>query len=425
MSGNRRSCRLAFHRRRPLVGALAVALAALGGACTTAKARQAVQRPSTPQAAEAQRDCEQGSASACGLFGRLLTSGEPTDADLERGMVLLELACGQDDLPACAAIGGIYAREARSSVSARARAQGMLSRACDRGAANACTKLARLTVWVAPRDRQAAGERLRRACELGDPEGCEDLALFEEKREIDSGDRNRVDEAFARACQAGRPASCHRLALRGLEAPASRERSLTLLATNCTRGYSPSCNLAAIRYAPLLSANAACEQAVPFAARSCSAGDSMGCALVDACDLSTPARHAAALERLHSACETDQPLACLYWGDVQEATAGHEDGPVRRAYGMACLQRESPGASLACARAGAYDLAHAGSSLEAERTISRLADQCISGSAPACCVLAGEYQSGKWVKADPARTAELRARACTLGDQRCCDVAAH
>ncbi len=143
----------------------------------TAQPRQSVRAPSTPEAAEAQRSCNQGVAAACGALGRMLTAGEPHDAELERGMVLLELACGQDDPPSCAALGGIYARQARNNASARSRAQEMLSRACERSAANACTKLGRLFGT-----REAAGDTFRRACELGDPEGCEAFAFFEEEQ---------------------------------------------------------------------------------------------------------------------------------------------------------------------------------------------------------------------------------------------------
>jgi TPR repeat protein len=158
----------------------------------------------------------------------------------------------------------------------------------------------------------------------------------------------------------------------------------------------------------------------PFAQQSCATGDSLGCALGDACQLTTPSSRPAALERLRAACEADQPLACLYWGDAQEGDPTHDDGRIRRAYGMACERRESPGAWLACTRAEAYELAHATSHLEADSAISHLRDQCLATSAPACCILADEYQSGKWVPADPERTTELRERACKLGEQRCC-----
>jgi len=299
----------------------------------------------------------------------------------------------------------------------------MLSHACDAGAANGCTALGRLDERVDRHNRTVAASKFRRACELGDPEGCEALAVFQEHSEI-GDEKSTVDEAYSRACRGGRLGSCHRLALRGLEDPATRERSVQLLIDNCSSGFAPSCNLAAMRYAPLLSAAASCERAIPLAGRACTAGDSLGCVLVDACQLRTPPNRAAALERLRSACEADQPSACLYWGDAQEGEPARDDKRIRRAYGMACARRESPGAWLACARADAFDLAHATSHLEADRAIEHLRDQCVAESAPACCSLADEYQSGKWVPADPSRTAELRQRACKLGERRCCDPGA-
>jgi TPR repeat protein len=264
-------------------------------------------------------------------------------------------------------------------------------------------------------------ENFRRGCELGDPEGCEALAFLEENSEIIDGRKTAVDEAFARACRGGRPGSCHRLALRWLEDAAAQERSMALLIDNCNRGYTPSCNVAAIRYAPLLSPVTSCERVLPFAERSCATDDSLGCALADAYHMTTPANRAAALERLRSACETDQPLACLYWSDAEEGDPARDDQQVRRAYGMACQRRDSPGFWLGCARAEAHDLAHATSHIEVDSAISHLRDQCVAGSAPACCILAGEYQSGTWMPADPVRSIELRKRGCVLGDRRCCD----
>ncbi len=102
-----------------------------------------------------------------------------------------------------------------------------------------------------------------------------------------------------------------------------------------------------------------------------------------------------------------------------------DDGRVRRAYGLACGRRDSPGVWIACARADVYDLAHATSHIEADAAISHLRDQCLATSAAACCILAGEYQSGKWMPVDPVRTTELRKRGCMLGDQSCCDKDAH
>jgi TPR repeat protein len=45
---------------------------------------------------------------------------------------------------------------------------------------------------------------------------------------------------------------------------------------------------------------------------------------------------------------------------------------------------------------------------------------CERGSGDACCALAGEYASGKWLPPDQAHAAELRARACELGRPACC-----
>jgi TPR repeat protein len=87
---------------------------------------------------------------------------------------------------------------------------------------------------------------------------------------------------------------------------------------------------------------------------------------------------------------------------------------------LASCRQRSLGSPIACARVAAGDLASASTSLEADQAIANLRELCIRSSADACCALGDQYQSGKWVPADPAKATELRKRACELGRGRCC-----
>ena len=92
-----------------------------------------------PEEADAERGCQQGEPSACGVLGRMLIAAG-TDQNFERGIVLLEIACGQDDAPACTTLTRVYMRGSNDKQSL-ARAHDLATRGCERGAAVACTQL--------------------------------------------------------------------------------------------------------------------------------------------------------------------------------------------------------------------------------------------------------------------------------------------
>lgn len=378
---------------------------------------------------EAERRCQEGTIAACGDLGRRLTSDEievdGAKKNLEQGLVLLELACGQDDPSSCTALGELYGQHAKPGGALQARARDLLTRTCRRGAASACTALGDVIQGADPGSRGEASEAFRDGCQRGDAAGCEKYGLVQS-----GGDNDRKDlaeEAFARACTTGRRSSCHFLAMMRLNEPTTHDRGAAMLGDNCQAGFARSCDVAAALFAPLLSLKPRCELALPPARQACEAQDPIGCALVRACGLPVPELRRPALEHLAASCGAGVGVACLYWADAQE-NPHPDDAPadparVKRAYQQACQER-SLGAQIACARIAAEELAHASSGLEADRSIANLREMCIHSSADACCVLADQYQSGKWIAADPTRSTELRRRACDLGLGRCCQPAA-
>src|SRR3569833_1045056 len=57
----------------------------------------------------AQLRCQAGDLASCGELGRSLLRDARDERDLERGLVLLEGACCQQDMASCAALGQWYA----------------------------------------------------------------------------------------------------------------------------------------------------------------------------------------------------------------------------------------------------------------------------------------------------------------------------
>ena len=421
------------------LAALALATVALAAACGAPRAEGRLGWG--PGELEAERRCQAGSPAACGELGRHLIADIGVQKDRERGLVLLEIACGQDDLPSCTALAAAYAQRLPHDKQTLARARDFATRACERRSAEACTEIGEVAFFEDRSNERAPSEAFRTGCRMGDARGCELFGLLASRNEV-TRDRAAAEEAFAAGCSLGRRSSCHFLAMTRLRTPATRAAAVAMIVDNCTRHRHPaSCAVAAMFGAPLISGQPDCGRAAPYADSACAAKDAAGCAVADACKLEetrgvgmaaagvTPAPAARdALERLRVACDRNVPLACLYWADAQEPRAGAAVDPtvdpdrVRSAYVVAC-RSESDAASVACPRVAIGDLGVAESATEAERPLTILRQACERSSGEACCALAEEHRRGQWVGADAQKAVELRAKACGLGWQACCGQA--
>jgi TPR repeat protein len=395
-------------------------LAAAGASCADPAAQGHLGW--TPPELDAERRCQQGAVAACGELGRSLVARSDGGRDQERGLVLLEVACGQDDLPSCASLGRMYID--RTHAKSRARARELLDRTCARGSGEACTALAAVRKMDGA-DRAEVAAALEKGCGLGDALGCE---LYGEAQWHTFGaGRARGEEAFGKACALGRLSSCHVLAAALARNPERHATGLELLEKNCGHGYVRSCSVLAANFAPVVGPRPDCRLALPFAQRACAGKDVDACSIAAACALAGPER-ATALADLRAACERGVGTSCLYWADAAGASAGAGadggagdagDGRVEKAYEIACNDG-SPAAPVACPRLAVMVLARANLSDDAERALAILREACERASGEACCGLADEYQRGKWVPGDAAKAGELRTKACTLGQPRCC-----
>lgn len=170
---------------------------------------------------------------------------------------------------------------------------------------------------------------------------------------------------------------------------------------------------------PLLGPESDCKRALPLAAKTCgSSREATACAIRDACQLGDEAQKADALSRLGAACDNRVPFACLCWADAQGRTPADPE-KVARAYEIACRARSFE-SEVACPRLAATKLTGSSTPGEAERLVPFLKKACEMSAGAACCALADVYESGKWVAADPVESKALSARACLLGDSRCC-----
>jgi TPR repeat protein len=404
-------------RKLSVLGALFVLFGLGAGTCAGAGPQGQLGWSNTQRAAE--HDCQNGRVSACTELGKSLTEKTRTDRDFQRGIVLLETTCGQDDLSACTALGLLYGDHPEVG-SARTRARDLLTRACQRRAAEACTGLGEVVRGERWANRREATELFHTGCQLGDARGCELYALTQS---VDNSISNeaRVLAGLDLACRDGRRLDCHLLALAQLRDPSNRVAGAKLLAENCQHGFAMSCSHAAALFAPILSQQPQCSRALPLAEKACAANDEDGCAIAYACRPQNQRDSTSAFERLELDCERGSPLSCLYWAgaQAQRAEGAADPGRVRGAYEVAC-RSDFMGVGVACLRIAAADLGDAKTASEAEKVISFLREGCNRSYGEACCRLAEEYQSGRWVTADSDKVTELRTRACVLGQATCC-----
>lgn len=362
----------------------------------------------TAQAA-AQLRCEGGDVPACGELGRSLVAAGRDRPDIRRGLVLLEGACGREDMASCAALGDWY--RVQDEDPQHARASELLRRACERHVGSGCRALGDLA-FDNGKDVEAAVAWFRAACELNDAEGCEKLGMFERRRDPES---TTAETAWSRGCALGRLSSCYRVGLVQKRNPDTRQAGGALLARTCLRGYPPSCLPGAATFAPGIGGPPGCAEAAPLAQRACLAGTYDGCAILDAC-LLQQGPDEGALGRLRKGCDDGISMACFYWAEAQPPAAAGPDSPVAQAYLEAC-RGHSEAAPSACARSAVLQLDRAANSAEAQEPLQALAALCESGTTAACCALVKVYTAGQVVPPDSERITHFRRRTCAT----CCE----
>ncbi|KIG18634.1 hypothetical protein DB30_07649 [Enhygromyxa salina] len=150
------------------------------------------------------RGCSAGSARSCGLLGADYYEGEAVERDITKAAKLLAGACEQDERQACSLLGNILVTD-HQDLSAAAKvfargcelgdvdscknagviylsklgevqlALGLFERACAERDAEACYNLGAVHgegLYGAAQDLAAGEQWMRKACELGDKDGC-------------------------------------------------------------------------------------------------------------------------------------------------------------------------------------------------------------------------------------------------------------
>jgi uncharacterized protein len=367
--------------------------------------------------------CQDGDTAACRNLGEHLVHDMRPDKDLQRGLILLEIACGGDDWKACAILGDRYADYSGpdGQEGKLGRAVELLGRACAHGIATACTQKGHATARNTPADHIAEKTAFLTGCQLGDALGCEAFAAAEMR--TSHGETIDVEDALSRGCRLSRLESCHALGSLLWRTPKRQAEAMQLWRDACRKGLARSCDQLLAISAPLLSPSPDCGILRDLASKLCLAGDRNGCAIRSACQLRNGANEVAAIvEELSTACAAKHPLSCLYWADASEQSKTADTPRIQDAYRLACHAPDI-GNQRACVRLLGHNLNNSELSDRTDEVAYTLSRYCSGGDAEACCQLAKAYEAGKNVTKDLEKSARLRGKACDLGLVSCCQVA--
>jgi len=205
------------------------------------------------------RACAGGHAPSCGLLGRRYADGSGgVKRDAARAEVLLTDACERDEAAACSSLATLLARGNGTKLDVGG-ARRLREEACERGHGEACFELAtmmRLGIGGERLVRQAVG-RLERGCQLNSADACAALARAHRDGTVVAADptthwslSHKAAGVFEQICNAGDPHGCTelgRLLRHGDGVAADRGRGLELHRDACRKGHGPACMAYVVR----------------------------------------------------------------------------------------------------------------------------------------------------------------------------------
>jgi TPR repeat protein len=313
-----------------------------------------------------------------------------------------------------------------------ARLVAVLGRACDGGHGLSCFVLADVlsTAPSLPRDESREHRLRARACELGEPGPCLDLAEVRDphgKRVAAPDAAAGVAHALALAeagCAAGKGRHCviAGAIYLGFVPPdpakqaAFERKASDALEASCFRGVADDCTSAVVMEGPAAQADP--ERIQRILNRGCELGNGEACfELAKRTTTATAAERAAWLKR---ACDDGREDGCFALAEMQRAAAS---GAARNFAGSVTMDIGLRLARAHCDLGDARGCATLAGALargvvpaaEAARTVDDLERVCEHGELLTCSGVADALLQGPAALRDEVRGARLKKRACELG----------
>ncbi|MFA6315857.1 MAG: hypothetical protein WC943_00405 [Elusimicrobiota bacterium] len=302
----------------------------------------------------------------------------------------------------------------------------LMTMACDSGQSAACTGLAvcHLLGNGVPENKAKAETLYRKACGLGDAQGCNDLA--DSLRNRDSGGLEAEASGFYRkACEGDFGLGCANLAYMredGIGVDKDESLAAKTQARACGLGYHDSCVSAGIMHEFGKGVPKDEARAAELYRQACEAGVGRGCTSLGVMHengkgMRLDPAHAAALYL--KACETlADHRGCSFLGALHLRGKGVEkdDAKALALYGKAC----DNGFWEGCVNLGVMFENGSGTAKDMAKAAGAYRQACDGGHQPGCAALGIMHQYGRGVAKDPAKAAGLFRKACDLGSNEGC-----
>jgi hypothetical protein len=367
--------------------------------------------------------------------------------------VTCDAECVRGPAASCLASGSILERS-RTLPRDPARARIAYERGCSYGVGAACTRAAR-RLRDGVYDAAKLYASFRRACELGDAEGCVELERLAARGVGIKADPEGARRELLRRCDAGLGSACSALAELTSDAPGK----LALQEQACTRGDGAAClGLARAEESATLPAGAQRDgkRILERHTRACELGEPDGCAraaaILDEGLFGVAPDRARAFAMFDAACDDGLDGACIDVGALLDLGDGvapdrergralldaictpspalcfdrasrwvltKEPTHARLAFDVVDASCDGTRDPRACGLAGDLLLVGLGTTVDVPAARGRLAKACASGLHDACRSL-----GDAWAGTDDARAASFWAEACRGEDARACHALA-
>lgn len=358
------------------------------------------------------RACLAGDVEACHLHASTLMRKDRREheEDARSGFMLASRLCEEGHAPACLSAGSSGLCDAAADCDA------MLGRACGAGEGRACTFMANRGAEEA---RQVA--LLDQACSADRPDAlaCYSLGSWYRTREPSAPERAKAAPLLERACGLGVPAACHELAKWYLESPGGAGRAASLLARACAAGEEAACGEAFLEPCRQGQA-AACRRLGAVQVKDEESAKRRAEVLEAACAREV-AEACAALARQgrggwDRACELGDARAC-----IEAARKLRVEAPGAAAAwqepALALLERgcasEHPSRADACEELASVLLDRARTG-DPKRAVELLTRGCQAGHAGSCETLGSAWWSARGVERNRMEGLEHLTRHCEL-----------
>ncbi|WP_164017575.1 sel1 repeat family protein [Pyxidicoccus trucidator] len=363
------------------------------------------------------RACLAGDTEACHLHAStlMLKPREEFAEDNRRGFLLASRLCEEGHIPACVSAGSSRLCDAP------AECEALLGRACGAGEGRACTVMAHQGVEEA---RQVT--LLDQACAAARPDAsaCYSLGSWYREREASAPERAKAAPLLERACGLGVPTACYELALLSRESPDGAQRAESLLARACAAGEEAACGEAFL--APCRQGQAAaCRRLGAVQVQDAEAMKRRTQVLEGACSLKVAEACGALAQQGRGdwarGCELGDARACIE-AARERLQAASRTGADGKQPGLALLERgcasEHPARNDACEQLASWLLADAQLG-DPGRAVELLERGCQAGHAGSCETLGTAWWDARGVERHRMKGLESYARHCELQPGQC------